>query len=142
MGGARKPAEGAPPSDGEPGPGDQAGLLASLRRLLSTLLAIAQTRLSLLANEVQEETLRLRRLIVLAFAAVFFMALGVLLGTCYFILLLWENHGLAIIGVFALLYLGAGVAFGLYVYRGSLERTRLFQASLAELGKDRERLTP
>lgn len=142
MGGARKPAEGAPPPGGEPGPEGQAGLFESLRRLLSTLLAIGQTRLALLANEVQEETLRLRRLIVLAFAAVFFLALGILLGTCYFILLLWENHGLAIIGVFALLYIGAGAAFGFYVYRGSLERTRLFQASLAELGKDRERLTP
>jgi uncharacterized membrane protein YqjE len=141
MGGARKPAEGAPPSDGESGPGGQAGLFESLRRLLATLLAIAQTRLSLLANEVQEETLRLRRLIVLAFAAVFLLALGVVLGTAYFILLLWETHGLAIIGVFALLYLGVGVAFGFYVYRKSLERTRLFQTSLAELGKDRERLT-
>ncbi len=137
---ARKPAEGLPPPDEQPS--REAGLFESLRRLLATLLAIAQTRLALLANEVQEETLRLQRLIVLAFAAVFFLALGVLLGTCYFILLLWENHGLAIIGVFALLYIGAGVVFGLYVYRKSLERTRLFQASLAELGKDRERLSP
>ncbi|MGH8618758.1 MAG: phage holin family protein [Burkholderiales bacterium] len=139
MRGARKPEAGVPPPDGQPGPG---GLFDSLRRLLATLLAIAQTRLSLLANEVQEETLRLRRLIVLAFAAVFLLALGVVLGTAYFILLLWESHGLAIIGVFALIYIGAGVAFGLYVYRKSLEGSRLFQASLAELGKDRERLSP
>lgn len=142
MGGARKPAEGAPPSDGASGPGGQTGLFQSLRRLLATLLAIAQTRLALLANEVQAETLRLGRLIMLAFAAVFFLAAGVLLGTFYFILLLWEEHGLAVIGVFALIYLGFGATFAFYVYRRSLERTRLFQASLAELGKDRERLSP
>jgi uncharacterized membrane protein YqjE len=120
----------------------EAGLLGSLRKLVATLIAIAQTRLALLANEVQEEGLRVRRLMVMAFAAVFFLALGVLLGTTFLILLLWEEHGLAIIGVFALAYLCAGTAFGFHVYRKSLEKTRLFQASLTEFGKDREKLLP
>jgi uncharacterized membrane protein YqjE len=129
-----------PPPDQPTAP--EAGLLGSLRKLVATLIAIAQTRLALLANEVQEEGLRVRRLMLMAFAAVFFLALGVLLGTTYLILLLWEEHGLAIIGVFALAYIGAGAAFGYHVYRKSLEKSRLFQASLAEFGKDREKLLP
>ncbi len=140
MPGARKPVAGVPPPDGQSAPEGQGGLFDSLRRLLATVIGIAQTRLALLANEVQEETLRLRRLVVLGFAAVFCLILGVILATGYLILLLWEAYGIGALGVFAGLYLAAGVAIGYYVYRQSLQRSRLFQASLAELGKDRDTL--
>lgn len=140
MRGARNPDEGVLPPDGQSGRAP--GLLDSARRLVSTLLEVAQTRFALLAVEVQEEGLRLSRLIALAFAAVFFAALGILLGTGYFILLLWQQFGLAVIGVFALVYIGIGMAFGYCAYRKSQEHSQLFQASLAELGKDRERLAP
>ncbi len=43
-----------------------AGLMESLKRLVSTLTSIVSTRLELLANELQEERLRLTQMLVFA----------------------------------------------------------------------------
>lgn len=118
------------------------GLLGSLKNLALTLVAIAQTRLQLLANEVHAEMLRLARLGLLAAAAVFFFALGIILLTLLAIVMLGDGNRLLAIGGFAAIYLLLGIAFGMMVFRRATERTRLFEASLQELAKDRERLSP
>lgn len=126
----------------EPGPAaaESSGLLASLRRLAATLVAVFQTRLELLATEVEEERVRLGRLLLLAAAAAFFLALGILTLTLFVIVLFWDTHRLLITGLLAALYLGVGLAIGLAARREVLARPRLFAASLSELAKDRERL--
>lgn len=128
----------------EPGTRTQqaAGLLGSARGLLRTLLGILQTRLELLGNEVQEEALRLRRLALFSFVVVFFFALAVIFGTLFCIMVFWERYGVAAIGFFAVLYALAGLALLLWLRRTVLSQSRLFETSLAELAKDRERLNP
>ncbi len=118
------------------------GLLGSLRNLASTLIAAAQTRLQLLANELHEEGLRLTRLGLLAAAAVVFFALGVTMLTLLVTVLLWDSNRLLVIGGFAAIYLLLGIVFGVTVLKRASARTRLFEASLQELAKDRERLSP
>jgi uncharacterized membrane protein YqjE len=118
-----------------------AGLLDSLRNLASTLIAVAQTRLQLLANELHAERLRLGRLVLFAAAGVFFAALGIMMLTVLVIVVFWEGNRLLAIGGFAMFYLLLGIAFGVVVHRRASAHPRLFEDSLRELGKDRERLS-
>ncbi|HSD97775.1 MAG TPA: phage holin family protein [Sulfuricaulis sp.] len=118
------------------------GLLASLQRLLATLLDIVQTRIAIVATEFEEERVRLRELVVFGFVALFFVNLGVVLFTLLVVMLFWESHRLYVMGGFALLYLGVGVAAGISLRHRLKSRPRLFAATLAELAKDRDQLTP
>ena len=118
-----------------------AGLLGSLKSLASTLLAVVETRLLLLGNELHAERLRLAQLGLLAIAAVFFLVLGIIMMTLLVIVVFWDTHRLLAIGGFAAIYLLAGIVFGVTVIRRATERSRLFEDSLQELAKDREWLS-
>jgi uncharacterized membrane protein YqjE len=117
------------------------GLLTSLKQLVATLVAVLQTRLELLANEVQAEKLRLTQLLLLGISALFFLACAVLLLTVLVVVALWDTHRLLAIGGFAALYLGMGVGFALAARARASAGTQLFVASLAEFEKDRDRLS-
>ena len=117
------------------------GLLTSLKQLVATLVAVVQTRLELLANEVQAEKSRLAQLLLLGISAVFFLACAVLLLTVLVIVAVWDTHRLLAIGGFAALYLGMGIGFVLAARARAVAGTQLFAASLGELEKDRDRLS-
>ncbi len=117
------------------------GLLGSLKNLVATLVAVAQTRLQLLANEIQEESLRLWRLWLLSIIAVFFFAGSVLLFTLLVIVAFWDSNRLLAIGGFAALYLIIGIVLAIELRRSATVDSRLFEASLGELTKDHERLS-
>ena len=118
------------------------GLLASLQRLLATLLDIVQTRVAIVATEFEEERVRLRELVVFGFVALFFVNLGIVLFTLLVVMLFWESHRLYVMGGFALLYLGVGIVAGMSLRHRLKSRPRLFATTLAELSKDRDQLTP
>ena len=117
------------------------GLLTSLKQLVATLVAVVQTRLDLLASEVQAEKLRLARLLLFGVSAIFFLACALLLLTVLVIVALWDTHRLLAIGGFAALYLGMGIGFALAARACAAAGTQLFAASLAEFEKDRDRLS-
>ena len=116
------------------------GLLASIGRLLSTLTEVASTRLELLANELYEERLRVERMLLCFFAALFCVGLGVLLLTLLIVAMFWDQHRLLVLGCLSSLFLVAGALLAAKFYAMSQVRTGLFSASLAELRKDREHL--
>lgn len=122
--------------------GHATGLLASLQRLLATLLEIVQTRVAIVATEYEEERERIRELVVFGFLALFFISLGIVLLTLFVVMLFWETHRLYVMGGFALLYLGLGVAAVVALRRRLQSRPRLFATTLTELSKDRDQLTP
>ena len=93
------------------------GLLGSLKNLASTLVAVGETRLQLLANELHAEKLRLARLGLFAAAAVFFLALGIIRLTLLAIVVFWDSHRLLAIGGCAGIDLLVGAAFGVAVIR-------------------------
>ena len=117
------------------------GLLASLRNLAATAVGILQTRLELLATEVEEERLRLLQIVFWAVIAVFFLVLGILMVTLFFVVLFWDTHRVLVTGMLAALFLALGVVTGLAVRSRARAKSKLFSASLAELAKDREQLT-
>jgi uncharacterized membrane protein YqjE len=116
------------------------GLAHSLRRLAGTLLAILQTRLELLATEVEEEKLRLGSLLGFAAAAFFFLGFGVLLLALLLTVLLWDSHRLLALGAMTALFLGAGAVSAFVALRRASAGSKLFAASLAELARDRDAL--
>lgn len=118
------------------------GLLGSIKNLAATLVAVARTRLQLLANEIEEEKLRLARLGLLSILAVFFFALGIIFLTLLVVVLFWDSNRILVIGGFAVIYLLLGIGLGMVVLKRAGARSRLFEASLRELAKDSERLSP
>jgi uncharacterized membrane protein YqjE len=117
------------------------GLLRSLRNLAATLIALARTRLELLAAELEDERLRLLELVAWGCAAAFLLALGMVMLTVFVLLVFWDVNRILAAFLLAAGYLAAGVALGLHVRNKAREKSRLFSASLAELAKDRDRLT-
>ncbi|TCV90613.1 phage holin family protein [Sulfurirhabdus autotrophica] len=116
------------------------GLMASLKRLVHTLLAIGQTRLELLSNEWEEERFRISKMFIFGGFTLFFFGLSVLLATVFVVVLFWDTHRLLVIGGFTMLFFGAGF-WALNAFRTlSREKPKLFSASLAELSKDRDQL--
>ena len=116
------------------------GIVHSLRNLAATLVALLQTRLELLATDLEEERIRLLQLLFFAAGALFFFALGVLMITMLVVLLLWDSHRLAGIIVLAAIFLGIGAIFALGVRNRMQARSRMFSGSLVELGKDKDEL--
>ncbi len=124
-----------------PGAARSPGLFASLRNLAATLIAAAQTRLELLSAEVEEERLRLLQLLLTALIALFFSALGIVMLTLAVAALYWDTHRVLVMILFAVLYLGIAVIFGLVMRSRARTKSRLFSASIAELARDRQHLT-
>jgi uncharacterized membrane protein YqjE len=126
----------------EPAPGRATGLLAALQRLLATFTEILHTRIEILSTELEEEGTRVRQLFMYGLVSLFFLGLGLLLATVFVVMAFWETHRLYVLAGFTVFYLGIGVGIALVVRHKIKTRPRLFSATLSELGKDRERLTP
>ncbi len=114
--------------------------MGSARRLLSTLISIVSTRLELLANELQEERLRLTQMLLFFALALLCFGLGVLLLTVFVVVLFWDDHRLAVIGVLCIFFFVLGTVMTLLLRGKAQAKPKLFSTSLAELSKDREQL--
>lgn len=115
------------------------GLAASVKSMAGTLLAMAQTRLALLGNEVEVEKLRLLRILLLTQALMFSSLLVALLAVGFLTLWLWEYR----LGVLALcIALFAGLAW--WAYRALMQLTQSpaspFSTSLTQLQEDLRQL--
>ncbi len=119
---------------------DHPGLLDSAKRLLATLVGIVATRLELLANEWQEERLRLAQILFLALFAAFCLCTGLVLLALFIVVLLWDEHRLAALGVLSLVFLVSAAWMGMTLQNKLRHGSKLFSVSLAELTKDRRSL--
>jgi uncharacterized membrane protein YqjE len=126
--------------DSQPAAAPESGLLAALRRLGLTLAGLLHTRLELVATELEEERNRILRLLLLALAAAFFLALGVVLLTFFIIVLAWESHRILAAGLLTAAYLAIGAFLAMSARDAAKAQAKLFAATLAELRKDRDEL--
>lgn len=116
------------------------GLMDSAKRLLSTLSATVSTRIELLANELQEERLRLMQMLLFALCALFCFGLAVLLLTIFIVVLFWDEHRLVALGVMCGIFFAMGGLMAILLRNAMQAQPKLFSATLAELAKDREHL--
>lgn len=119
---------------------EHTGLLGSLKRLLATLAGVVATRLELLANEWQEEQLRLVRMLAYALLAVFCFCMGVLLLALFLVVLFWDEHRLAVLAALTLAFFVSGGVLVMMVQSKWRQGSKLFSFSLAELARDRKSL--
>ncbi len=116
------------------------GLLASLRRLFATVLALIQTRIELVAVELEEQIAYAASLLLWSIAALFFLTLTLLLLALSIIIACWDQHRL----LAALLVTGAFGGFTsvavLRVRTQLRRRPRFLAATTDELRADAEAL--
>ena len=112
----------------------------SVRRLSATLVSIVGTRLELASVELQEESLRLFSLLMVALGTLFCLFVSTLLAILLVLVLFWDTHRLpALLGMLAFFAVTTG-ALGLWVRNGYRQKPKLLGYTLAELAKDRESL--
>lgn len=121
---------------------ESGGLMESLRRMADTLLAIFQTRIELLSNEIEEERLRTGQMLLYGSVALLFLGLAIIMLTVFFVVLFWDGYRMLVLGGFTALYFVAGLLVWNALLRMAREKSRLFSASLAELADDRDLLAP
>lgn len=124
----------------EPGLPAASGLFDSAGRLLSTLLAVAQTRLELASVDLSEAQQHLLRLIVASIAALFALMAAVLLATVVLVMAYWDSQRLLVMGLLSLLHFALGSALVMLALREARRLPRAFASSIAELAKDRQQL--
>ena len=121
-------------------PVQESGLFASLRRVLATLLEMAQVRLDLLGTEVELEKRRVFDGLLWGAVAILVLGVGIVLLCGFVILLFWEGYRLAAVGVMALLFLVGSVLLLREARQRLRNPTGMFNASLAEAERDRAEL--
>lgn len=115
-------------------------LTESLKRMAGTVLAILQTRLELLANELYEERLRFEQTLLYAGIALLFFGLSIMLLTIFVVVLFWDSQRLPVLGGLTAMFFIAGLLMWSALRRTAKKRHQLFSASLAELSNDRQQL--
>jgi uncharacterized membrane protein YqjE len=116
------------------------GLFRSLTQLLSTIVTLAQTRLELLATEVQEEIHRAAELLLWSTIALISAGFALLFIGLTIIFAFWEtNRVLASVLVTSAFIILPLICF--LVIRSKIKaRPRILDATRSELLKDREHL--
>ena len=114
-------------------------LFTASRRLLASLMANGETRLRLAVLELEEERSRLFTLLLLLGLSLVLMLLGISMLALLVVVLFWDTHRLAAIGISALMLLGGGITSALLGLRLARRHT-LLKETLAQLAQDRQLL--
>jgi len=116
------------------------GLLASLKNLTATMIAIAHTRLDLLCTDLEEERQRLLSVLVMAFVSLFCLCVGVVLLSILIAVVFWNTHRLLVLSALTGIFLIAGAILCGIAINALRTMPRIFATSLAELSKDHQQI--
>lgn len=116
------------------------GLLDSVKVLAGTLLAIGQTRLELLSNDLEEERAWLTSMLIWTLIALFCAALAVVLTALLIVVIFWDSYRLLALSLLIVFFVLGAVFAWRTLCNMTRSKPRLFSASLGELSKDREQL--
>jgi len=116
------------------------GLLGSLRSLAAHAVELLHNRVELLLTELEEEKERLLRTLALGAAAFFLLGAGLVFLAIFLTVLLWDEHRLLVLGLMTAFFLATGLAALLGAWRQARRKSRMLEASLGELGRDRAAL--
>jgi uncharacterized membrane protein YqjE len=119
----------------EPSP-PKPGMVASVKRLFSTALVLAQNRLELFFIELREERLQFFELLILAGIVILLatMTLAIITVTIVYLCIRAGRFDL-LIGIIVLYLASTGTAF--WILRQRLKHWEPFSATLCELKKDK-----
>jgi uncharacterized membrane protein YqjE len=119
----------------------QENLLTSIKNLVSTGASIAQTRLELISVDVQIARTQFISLLVMIVSALFFLFFGLVMLALLIVIYSWESDRMMALGLLTSAFLMIGCILALLIMQSLRTMPKLFEASIAELAKDREALS-
>ncbi|OIM98698.1 hypothetical protein A9236_04650 [Polynucleobacter sp. QLW-P1DATA-2] len=119
----------------------QENLLSSIKHLAATSASIAQTRLELLSVDVQIARSKLIHLIVMIVSALFFLFFGLVMLALLIVIYSWESDRMLALSLLTGTFLSVGLILALLITQSLRKMPQLFEASIAELAKDKEALS-
>ena len=118
----------------------QENLLSSLKNLVSTGASIAQTRLELISTDVQIARAKFLSLLVMTIFTLFFLFFGLVMLALLIVIYSWEANRIFALSLLTGGFLSVGIILALVVLRSLKTMPKLFEATIAELSKDRQEL--
>ncbi|WP_044041550.1 phage holin family protein [Caballeronia insecticola] len=118
-----------PPQQSAPGP---------LRRILTSVFAIFETRLELIGIELQEEKERLVGVLFLGLTAMMLAMMSLISLTVLIAIFFWDTYRWQALGGITVLYALVAIACGLRARSNLRDAPNLFDETLAEFRKDRD----
>lgn len=118
------------------------GLFESARTLLGTLVAMARTRAELFGNELEQELRRIVGMLVGAMIVLALAGLALLFAALTIVASVWETHRVAATALVAVGFVILAVVAYVVIARRGQRTTRLLAATLGELERDLEPLSP
>jgi uncharacterized membrane protein YqjE len=109
-----------------------------LRRILSSVFAILQTRLELIGIELAEEKDRLLGVLFLGLAAMMLATMALIALTALIAIAFWDTYRWQALAGITAVYAIAAIACALKARSGLHNAPMVFEATLAEFEKDRE----
>lgn len=116
----------------------QRGEHSPLRRLLSSVFAILQTRLELIGIELAEEKDRLLGVLFLGLAAMMLATMALIALTALIAIAFWDTYRWQALAGITAVYAIAALVCALKARSGLHSAPLVFEATLAEFEKDRE----
>jgi len=105
--------------------------------VLAGLIEIGQTRLQLAATEFEEERARIAELLIFATASLFFLGVGLVLGSLLLVLLFWDGPRVLVLALETGVFLAVGAGLGVAWRRKARAKPLPLAATLGELQRDR-----
>lgn len=119
----------------------QENLLSSIKNLAATGASIAQTRLELLSVDVQIARSKFISLLVMIISALFFLFFGLVMLSLLIVIYSWESDRMLALSLLTSGFIAIGLILAILIMRSLRTMPKLFEASIAELAKDREELS-
>ncbi len=116
-------------------------LMGSITSLIRNVVAMAETRLALLAVDIQETGMNLLSLLILCGIILTCFGLALILVTLLVVVIFWESHRLLALGGVSAFFAITGLGLWFLVLARFRKMPRLFAATRGEFSKDREWLT-
>lgn len=111
-------------------------LLESAGRMGATLAAMLQTRLELAVVEIEEESQRFLRYLILALLALFLFGIASVLVALFVIVLFWDSYRLAAVAGTALVFIAGGAILAIKVRAEMRAKPPLLADTIGELRQD------
>ena len=119
----------------------QENLLSSIKNLAATGASIVKTRLELLSVDVQIARSKFISLLVMIVCALFFLFFGLVMLSLLIVIYSWESDRMLALGLLTSGFIAIGLILAILIMRSLRTMPKLFEASIAELAKDREELS-
>ncbi|TFW10662.1 hypothetical protein E4L96_23355 [Massilia arenosa] len=102
----------------------------------ATLVAMLHTRLELAVVEIEEESQRFLRYLILSLLALFLFGIASVLVALFVIVLFWDSYRLAAVAGMALVFIAAGAILAVKVRAEMRAKPPLLADTIGELRQD------